>query len=413
LEAHLVRIAPTIHYAMAQDNNHGTSEAAALFIGGSWLAHSGRTQGKHWERLGRKWLENRIRRLVELDGSFSQYSLNYHRLLLDTLSMVELWRQRFGLPAFSTRWQAGAKAAAKWLRAFTDPKSGDAPNFGSNDGAKLLPLTEAEYRDYRPSVQLASTMFEKGRAYDRKGYWNLLLKWLEVKLPARKLPQEGSKIYDRGGYVLLRNKEASVFLCYPRFRFRPAHADALHLDLWLRGRNILRDGGSYSYNAEQPWRDYFSGTISHNTIQFDSRDQMPRLGRFLFGDWLQTESRTDIIELEHGLSFSAAYKDGWGANHKREVILRDDRLVVTDTVSGFRDRAVLRWRLMPGEWCLKSRTIFLKNFYLSVRSDRSFERVEMVEGWESRYYFKKTPLPVLEVELAEPGKIVSEMVWKE
>ena len=37
IKAHLQRIAPTISYAVAQDNNHGTSEAAALFIGGSWM----------------------------------------------------------------------------------------------------------------------------------------------------------------------------------------------------------------------------------------------------------------------------------------------------------------------------------------------------------------------------------------
>ena len=35
--AHLQRIAATKRYAQAQDNNHLTSEAAALFIGGSWL----------------------------------------------------------------------------------------------------------------------------------------------------------------------------------------------------------------------------------------------------------------------------------------------------------------------------------------------------------------------------------------
>jgi hypothetical protein len=38
---------------------------------------------------------------------------------------------------------------------------------------------------------------------------------------------------------------------------------------------------------------YFAGTASHNTIQFDDRDQMPRVSRFLFGDWL----KPDVIEL--------------------------------------------------------------------------------------------------------------------
>ena len=42
-----------------------------------------------------------------------------------------------------------------------------------------------------------------------------------------------------------------AMLRYPRFRYRPGHADALHLDLWLGDRNILRDGGTYSYNADE------------------------------------------------------------------------------------------------------------------------------------------------------------------
>ena len=40
IEAHLLRINPTVSYSLAQNNNHGTSEAAALFIGGSWCESS-------------------------------------------------------------------------------------------------------------------------------------------------------------------------------------------------------------------------------------------------------------------------------------------------------------------------------------------------------------------------------------
>lgn len=48
-----------------------------------------------------------------------------------------------------------------------------------------------------------------------------------------------------------------AMLRYPRFRFRPSQADALHLDLWLEGRNLLRDAGTYSYNTESAWLSYF------------------------------------------------------------------------------------------------------------------------------------------------------------
>ena len=100
IKAHLARIAPTISYAIAQDNNHGTSEAAALFMGGSWLVENGDEDGERWCQQGRKWLANRAKHLIDADGSFSQYSTTYHRVMLDTYSMAEVWRKSLDLPLF-------------------------------------------------------------------------------------------------------------------------------------------------------------------------------------------------------------------------------------------------------------------------------------------------------------------------
>ena len=64
--AHLQRIAATERYAQAQDNNHWISEAAALFIGGSWLAASASPHepaARHWAKAGRRALERSVGRL--------------------------------------------------------------------------------------------------------------------------------------------------------------------------------------------------------------------------------------------------------------------------------------------------------------------------------------------------------------
>jgi hypothetical protein len=162
--AHLERIAPTMSYAIGQDNNHGTSEAAAMFVGGSFLAALGSPAGRRWARIGRRWLEDRARRLIGTDGSFSQYSIVYHRLMLDTYSFAEAWRRRHGLPAFSPALHRRLAAATHWLEVMVDRRSGDAPNLGANDGARILPLTEGDYRDFRPSLQIASALFCDTRA---------------------------------------------------------------------------------------------------------------------------------------------------------------------------------------------------------------------------------------------------------
>ena len=118
--AHCARILPTIGYAVAQNNNHGTSEAAALFIGGAWLAARNESvpaqnDGRRWRDAGRRWLEDRVTRLVGSDGSFAQYSVNYHRVLVDTLSQVEFWRAELKERPFSEEYAARCRAAVEWL----------------------------------------------------------------------------------------------------------------------------------------------------------------------------------------------------------------------------------------------------------------------------------------------------------
>lgn len=411
VEMHLKRIEPTISYALAQDNNHGTSEAAALYVGGSWLMKNNHPAGQRWYLAGRRWLENRAARLIERDGSFSQYSVNYHRVMLDTLSMVEVWRRKLELPALSAEFQSKARAATNWLFTFVDEAGGDAPNIGANDGARLLPLTDTDYRDFRPSVQLAMALFCGQRAYVEAGSWDLPLQWLD--LPACEIPAQrpGSQQFDQGGYAVLRQGGSTAVLRYPRFRFRPGQADALHLDLWCNGRNLLRDAGSFSYNTEARWLKYFPGTASHNTVQFDDRDQMPRLSRFLFGDWLQTCRLDPLARGEGFMTCGAAYRDGKGASHSRHVSLSELGLQVRDEVGDFAAKAVLRWRLEPGDWVLEGHTASNGSQRLSVRGDMPIVRFELVEGWESRYYLEKTPVPVLEVEVATAGILITEYHW--
>ncbi len=407
---HAERIAPTMLYAVAQDNNHGTSEAAALYVAGLFLKHHGNAgAGGRYAALGRRWLEERIGRLVLSDGSFSQHSVNYHRLLLDTCALAESARRAQGEPAFSARTSERLAAATRWLVALTDPRSGDAPNLGANDGARLFVLDASVYRDFRPSLRWASRVFLDNApdASDER------LAWLGLDAGARGddgVRPRATQLLADGGYARLDTRGAWALLRLPRFRFRPSHADALHLDLWVDGVNRLRDAGSFSYNVEDLWLRYFAGTASHNTVQFDGRDQMPRLSRFLFGDWLEAE---EIALDETGTAVSAAYRDSQGARHRRHVQLEPGRCLVVDEVSGFRDKAVLRWRIAPtgdGRSCADG-VWSDAHLRITIRSSAPLARFECVDGWESRYYDEKTPLPVLEVEVGADATLTTEITW--
>ena len=409
VEAHLARIHPTIAYAMAQDNNHGTSEAAALYIAGSWCAQHGIGRGRAWAKTGRSWLENRVARLIEPDGSFSQHSVNYHRLMLDSLSLCELFRRDFSDSPFSARLYARTAAATKWLWVMTNATTGDTPNLGANDGANLLPLTDAEYRDYRPSVQLAAVLFHPDCSFVAEGPHQDQLRWLGLEIPRTVDQSVAQEAFHAAGYILLKKEQLTLLFRYPYYRFRPGHSDALHVDVWQGTTNILRDAGSYSYNTEPDLAAYFSGPKGHNNIQFDERDPMPKLGRFLWGEWLDGRAVEGPEQKDGSLQARAAYRDWLGAWHRRTVTLRAGYVHVTDEIRGFRDKAVLRWRLSPDDWQVEGMMVYHSTASLTISASIPIHSMRLISGWESRYYLQKTSLPVLEVEVREPGRLITEL----
>ena len=232
-----------------------------------------------------------------------------------------------------------------------------------------------------------------------------------LELPKTVASNLTSRLFDDGGFALLRRGSAMALLRYPRFRFRPSQADALHLDLWLGGRNLLRDAGTYSYNTDAQWLNYFPGTASHNTVEFDGRDQMPRISRFLFGDWLKTSYFEPLVEMTNTTTFAVGYQDEWKARHQRNVCLTENTLSVTDKIEGFVNKAVLRWRLEPGQWRVEGTSLCNGEHMLTLEASMPITRFELVDGWESRYYLDKEQIPVLEIEVHQPGSLTTEYRW--
>ena len=48
-----------------------------------------------------------------------------------------------------------------------DPVSGRVPNYGSNDGALLFPLSACDYLDYRPALNALSVVLDAKPLYPR------------------------------------------------------------------------------------------------------------------------------------------------------------------------------------------------------------------------------------------------------
>ncbi|WP_260483858.1 heparinase II/III-family protein [Sphingomicrobium flavum] len=399
LKLHLRRIAPTMNYAIGQANNHGTSEAAALFIGGSWLDRLGDGEGAAWARTGRRWLEERAHALIAEDGTFSQYSLVYHRVMLDTYCLVELWRRRWKLAAFSGALHRRLDAATRWLQQMVQA-NGDGPNFGANDGARLIALTDGPYRDFRPTLQSSAILFCDRVAIVEQGPWDRLIALFGQPRPSEQLPAPKSRIFPDGGLAVLRTDRAVAFVRFGRFDHRPSQADLMHVDLWVDGENLLRDDGSFSYADDA---EGYGSASMHNSVTFDGRDPMPRVSRFLWGDWVEAEVG-EIRDVDGEQSIRFSHRDANGNRHERTITLSHMRLICRDMLSGKANSATLRWRLPVGDYDIHSNTIQAEGMCMGVNGD-TIDGPCLVDSVESRHYFNQQPVKVLEVTCQVPGQL--------
>ena len=389
---HLRRIERTLGYAVAQQNNHATSEAAALFVGGAILAGHPDNGGepRRWEDVGRRTLERTVADLVMLDGGFAQYSTNYHRLMLDTLCQVELWRSRLGRSQFSTGYRERCRAATGWLGALTNAATGAAPNLGHNDGAQAYRLTDAPYADLRPSVALAASLFN-GAAPAGEG----------SPSTAGSLYEKTSRVFPDFGLALINPDSAGggsyAFVRFPVRRFRPAQADMLHFDLWTAdGENLLIDAGTFSYSDEEGLKN-FASAAAHNSVSFDRGEPMRRIGRFLYADWPHASADAAVHHADGCASWAASYSDYRGMRHKRLVEAGGGRWRVFDEFGGFSQVATLRWHLPPQPFRQIPNGIETDAFSLVV-SPCPGAQTRIEEGRRSKTYGSKEPTIVLAVD---------------
>lgn len=420
VKIHCSRVAPTLQYSISQANNHGITEAVALFVGGSWLAHHAELThekeiGCRYSIRGRKVLENLLATLVSSDGSFSMYSLNYHRSVLDTLSLAEFWRNEMGLASFSSAFLFKANLMVDFLYAFVDEISGDVPNIGTNDGSRPFLITASGYRDYRPSVQLGAKIFQRNLKF-KKVEFNDSFAWM--KLIAEAKLSENSKrkstLFSDSGFAVLipgSKRDTWAVMRFPRYKYRPSHSDQLHVDLWHKGLNILCDSGTYSYNTDTELEEYFVGCQGHNTIQFDGMESMPKISRFLVAEWLKSKWVSSLSEWENKSIFKASYKDYRGVKHTRSIRYQNSVWTILDKFQGYNENAVLRWHLAPLDWNKNGNEVYAGDNKITVTSDSKFRRFELLVGKRSLFYSVIEGNPVLEIEVGNNATSIETKIF--
>ena len=164
------------------------------------------------------------------------------------------------------------------------------PNYGNNDGALFFPLNNQPFFDFRPQINSLHYALFKTHLYNEfqiredASWFGADSSPYDPKLNLTSLNH-----FQSGGYFSFRDNQSISFIRCGNHINRPGQADNLHLDISLNDKPLLRDAGSYQYNAEPEIVNYFSGTKSHNTIMLGDADQMQKAGRFIWLHWSEAK----------------------------------------------------------------------------------------------------------------------------
>ncbi|MCK5823943.1 MAG: alginate lyase family protein [Ichthyobacteriaceae bacterium] len=372
---------------IAVRNNHAITETMTLFLSGILFPFI--PDAEKWSYDGKKWFEQEVEYQIYEDGSFLQFSHNYHRVVVQLLTWAikisELNQQKLSDVVYDR-----AKMTVEFLRNQQENTNGWLPNYGMNDGALFFPLNNNNYRNYKPQLQalanvlgleLYNKKFEDSRWYGDSG-----------QVVCKVVNQQKNILeYDFGGFYGFRDDTNLTTIRCGTYKDRPAQADALNLDIWSNGVNIVFDPGTYKYNTNNEYLNFYHGTTGHNTITIGNNNQMVKGGRFIYYFWTKSFDRK-VTETDSTFEFkgkiSAFANLGKNIVHSRTVIKFKNALKwkIIDEISGYKGDLpiVQHWNIL-NEY-LNDDRVLVQAFGFD---GKALEK-KYTKGWFSEKYGEKT-----------------------
>lgn len=388
-------------------NNHLIVEATVLCIAG--ILFRTLPYAERWLEKGLKILKKELKKQVHPDGVNAEQAFHYQAFVMEVLFLLIILARKtnIGLPKII---DTSLKNMCEFFAEIID-QNGNIPEVGDSDEGQIVNLTGQKFNYYKLLLTLGAVVFNnsffkaKGNYFNEQAYWLLgpegLKKYSCLKV---KNKNEGSKIFKKGGYGIIKykdkEKERIMLFDFAPIGLDPlaahGHADALSITLSIDGKPVFIDPGTYIYNVQQEWRNYFRRTVNHNTICINSKDQSVIGGPFL---WTK-KAKAKLIQYTSNdqYEFISAQHDGYKPLiHKRSIFfIKPDLWVILDTISGSSSyQFELTYNIASGIQVLETKNDELslllregKILYMQFNSNEDFS-LNICPNWVSYEFGKK------------------------
>lgn len=362
---------------IAVRNNHAITETLMLYLSGFLFPFIPET--KKWSQKGKKWFQQEVDYQIYGDGTYLQFSMNYHRVVIQLLTwgirLAELNKDKLNAEVYIK-----AQKSLDYLDACLNIETGELPNYGSNDGALFFKFTDDDYRNYTSQLDDLRVVLNRKTLYKTNSYhWYGVTNVVNSNYEKTILNN-----YKTGGYYIINDGNSKTFIKCGSFKDRPAQSDNLHLDIWVEGINYLRDAGSYKYNTSKELLNYFAGTEGHNTISIKNKNQMLKGSRFIWFNWIK-KSRANLRQTKNSFIFDGEFEGfkeiAKKITHQRKVEKVQGKLTwnVTDIIKGVSGKEILQyWHLNPK---------YIESISLITNDEKGNKLEPLIEDkWYSSYY---------------------------
>lgn len=331
-------------------NNHLIGELAGLYI--ATLTWPCWRESASWRARARRELEREALAQNAPDGGNREQAFYYHHEVLEWLMLAGVWARANGETFSSAYWER-VEAMLAFLMAIMDV-AGHVPMVGDADDAHIVRFDPSGAEDpYRALLALGAVWFEradfagKADALGAKARWllgDVAVQRFQRLRAARVTPTPRRAFPDTGYYLLGADfdTEAEVRILADAGPLgylsiaAHGHADALAFTLNVGGHEVLIDPGTYTYQGDIDWREYFRGTAAHNTVTVDGQNQSRSGGRFLWLDHgnaraldFQVEAHRQSLSAEHDgyrrLRDPVVHRRDWAYFPERRVLELTDR----------------------------------------------------------------------------------------
>jgi hypothetical protein len=390
-------------------NNHLMAEATALAVVG--CAFPEFRAAKAWRETGLRLLKEQAVAQTHPDGANKEQAIGYHRFVAELLLLVVMLGRRGVLPKVPIL-EDTLERMSDYISYSLTPV-GSVPLWGDSDYGRGLGIRQDEdFWDFRHLLAAGAVLFDQDNwkllagCFPEEAFWQLGISGLAAwdRLEASP-PHQASRAFPHAGIYTIRDSwaadtDVAFFRCGPfglggEGHCSHAHCDLLSPLLWIKGRELLVDSGTYVYYGS--WRDYFRLTSAHNTLMVDGYEQAKPLPHFGWQDVPQAECLAWEGRRVVGVMQAAP-----GVRHRREVNHHQPGVwEITDRVEGEGVHA-LSWffhfapdlSLHPGgadEYVMVEE--HGSPFVLAVPP--TGVHLEIKSGWYSLRYGHKEPNPLL------------------